>query len=451
MKPDSRPEPSDGSKKYAMKIKSAPKRWIANSFDFLLLTFSFDRSGRGAPQTRMLLIVGVMLVTFILWAALVELDQVVSAQGKAVPYSNLQVIDHYEGGRVEKIYVRSGDKVESGQLLVALSPLQTSGEFNVNRENLGLLTMRLARLNAEYNGRVTFNEPRNMKGEFREYYLSELSLFRDRTSKANANIAQLRSDIESGLAKANSAKARLSATREEFEVTRQLVARGLEPRLTLIRAQSSLAEAEGALKEAEQDLKKAQASLSSTQAQRQEEILGELTKIRSEITQTNESLLVSADKADRMDIKSPIAGTVNRVLVSTPGETIRPGDAVAEVVPADSRLIIETNVLPQDIGFVARGQNALIKFSAYDFSIFGPMVGVVDIVGSDAVDVGKNGETAYVVKLAMNGPYIGTNGQELPVLPGMQAQVDIITGKRTLMNYIFSPFTKAIQTSFREK
>jgi len=162
MKPDSRPEPSDGSKKYAMKIKSAPKRWIANSFDFLLLTFSFDRSGRGAPQTRMLLIVGVMLVTFLLWAALVELDQVVSAQGKAVPYSNLQVIDHYEGGRVEKIYVRSGDKVESGQLLVALSPLQTSGEFNVNRENLGLLTMRLARLNAEYNGRVTFNEPRHM-------------------------------------------------------------------------------------------------------------------------------------------------------------------------------------------------------------------------------------------------------------------------------------------------
>ena len=121
-------------------------------------------------------------------------------------------------------------------------------------------------------------------------------------------------------------------------------------------------------------------------------------------------MLVSADKADRTDIKSPISGTVNRVLVSTTGSTVKPGEPVVEIVPEDSRMVVELNVLPQDIGFIRRGQRALIKFSAYDYSIFGPMEGMVNIVGSDAVEAGTTGETVFVVKLAMDGPYVGTTG-----------------------------------------
>ena len=212
-----------------------------------------------------------------------------------------------------------------------------------------------------------------------------------------------------------------------------------------------MAEAESAVVASEQDLKRSQAAYSSALSQRQEEILAELTKVRTELTQVNETLLVSADKADRTDIRAPISGTVNRVLVSTTGSTVKPGEPVVEIVPEDSRMVIEVNVVPQDIGFIRRGQRALIKFSAYDYSIFGPMDGSVDVVGSDAIDTGKSDETAFMVKLVMAGPYIGTNGAKLPIIPGMQAQVDIVTGKRTLMAYFFSPFSKAMDTSFRER
>ena len=419
--------------------------------DFFAQTFSVDRTGRGAPATRMLFLVSAMLLVFFIWASFVELDQVVSAQGKAVPFASLQVVEHYEGGRVEKILVRAGDRVESGALLVSLSPLQTSGDFNVQKESLALLTIRLARLNAEYAGKSRFEVAEPIRSNFKEYMSSELALFRDRKLKENANLAQLRSDIDGNLAKELSAKASLAATREEFEVTRQLVARGLEARLSLIRAQSALAEAESAVTASAQDLKRSRAAFSSTLSQRQEEILAELTKVRSELTQVNETLLVSADKADRTDIRAPISGTVNRVLVSTTGSTVKPGEPVVEIVPEDTRMVVEVNVVPQDIGFIRRGQRALIKFSAYDYSIFGPMEGVVNIVGSDAVDTGTNGETAFMVKLAMDGPYIGSEGSALPIIPGMQAQVDIITGKRTLMGYFFAPFSKAIDSSFRER
>ncbi len=419
--------------------------------DFFVQAFSFDRTGRGSPATRMLFLVSGMLLAFLLWASFVELDQVVSAQGKAVPFASLQVVEHYEGGRVEKILVRAGDRVERGALLVSLSPLQTTGDVNVQNKSLALLTIRLARLNAEYTGKESFEMAEPIRSSFKDYVSSEQALFRDRSLKANANLAQLRSDIDGNFAKEQSAKSRLAATREESEVTRQLVERGLEARLSLIRAQSALAEAELAVTAAGQDLKRSQAALASILSQRQEEILSELTKVRTELTQVNETLLVSADRADRANIRAPISGTVNRVMVSTTGSTVKPGEPVVEIVPEDTRMVVEVNVVPQDIGFIRRGQRSLIKFSAYDYSVFGPMDGVVSIVGSDAIDTGSNGQTAFIVKLSMEGSYIGSEGSVLPIIPGMQAQVDIITGKRTLMGYFFSPFSKAIDSSFRER
>ena len=420
-------------------------------FDFFGQLFSLDRRGRGAPSTQLLFIVSGLFVIFLVWASFVELDQVVSAEGKVVPFSQLQVIEHYEGGRVKEIFVRPGDQVDIGALLISLSPLQTAGDFNVQKENLAFMTVRLARLNAEYIGKLSFTVASDLKISAKEFYVSELALFRDRQSQNRSNLAKLRSDIDASLARLISSRARLSATKEEFEVTRQLVARGLEARLSLIRAQGVLAEAGSTFTSAEQDLKRAEASYQSARSQRREEILAELTTVRTDLSQAKETLLVSADKADRTEIRSPTKGTVNRVLVSTTGSTVNPGEPVVEIVPADARLVINADVMPQDIGFIRRGQTALIKFSAYDYSVYGPKEGVVNIVGSDAVEFGESGQTSYVVKLDLDGPYVGLNAEILPIIPGMQVQLDIITGKRTLMAYFFSPFSRALQSSFRER
>ena len=216
-------------------------RLVKNKFlDFFAQAFSVDRTGRGAPETRMLLLLSGMLLVFVFWASFVELDRIVSTEGKAVPFASLQVVEHYEGGRVESILVRAGDRVENGALLVSLSPLQTSGDFNVQKESLALLTIRLARLNAEYLGRENFEVAEPIRSDFRDLVSAERALFRDRNLSVNSKLTQLRSDIDANVAREKSAQSQLMATREEFEVTRELVVRGLEARLSLIRAQSAV-------------------------------------------------------------------------------------------------------------------------------------------------------------------------------------------------------------------
>jgi len=413
-------------------------------------TFSYDIENRERMTSQFLFIIFGIFVIGIFWSVLAELDQVVSAQGKVISSGRLQVIEHFEGGRVQKIHVKTGEEVNSGDLLISLVPIQAQGEFNVAKENNASLAIRLARLNAELSQTNKLDLPDEILKDYPEIVRTELTLLKEKQAYFQSQQLQKKNDISSAKARFNSADSGLSAAREEARVVKQLVERGLEAKLSLVRAEKSLAEATSAMLVAKEEISKAEQALSSFTKEYQTNILNEITKSRSEFSSSRENVRISADKSDRTALRSPVSGTVNRILVTTEGQTVKAGEPVAEIVPSGSSVIIEAKVAPADIGFVRLKQRALVKLTTYDYSIFGALDGFVSVIGSDSITEEK-GEQFYVVKIELASSYVDSGKKNMTILPGMIAQIDIVTGKRTIFNYIFSPLTKVMQESFREK
>ena len=200
-----------------------------------------------------------------------------------------------------------------------------------------------------------------------------------------------------------------------------------------------------------QELLRAQSTMDALIREQQTEILKELSDVRSKLTSARENIRVAADKADRSELRAPVTGVVNSVLVSTIGGTIKPGEAVVEIVPEGSEIVVEALVSPADIGFIEIGQEALIKITAYDFSVFGSLKGMVDVIAADTTTDEETGQQFYKVRLSFLEAYLDAKGRQLKIIPGMEAQVDIVVGKRSALDYVLSPLLRVTQESLREK
>ena len=426
------------------------KKILANAKFIIKETFSYDIENRERLSSQLLFIISAFFILGLLWAYFAKLDQVVTAQGKVISSSNLQAVEHFEGGRVEKIHVVSGQTVKKDDLLISLSPIQSKSEFNIALDNVAMLSTRLIRLTAEYEGKNSFDLPKEIININPQIINSEKNLFKERRAQAASQLSQRRAEITSSKSKVNAAEVSAIASNEELKVTRTLVERGLEAKITLFRAEKAAADANSFLTTARQDLIKAEAVYTGFSQELQANILTELTKVRSDLTVARENSAVSADRADRTSIRSPIDGVVNRILVSTEGGTIAAGEKVVEIVPSDSGMTIEAKVSPADIGFIRLKQEALVKITTYDSSVFGAIKGSITVIGADSITEDKS-EQYYLIKIELQKNYLAKGDTRLQIMPGMVAQVDIITGKRTIFEYIFSPFTKMLQESFREK
>ena len=426
------------------------KKILANTKFIIKETFSYDIENRERLSSQLLFIISAFFVLGLLWAYFAKLDQVVTAQGTVISSSRLQVIEHFEGGRVEKIHVQSGQVVKKDELLISLSPIQSKSEFNIAVDNVAMLSTKLIRLTAEYEGKTSFDLPKEITDANPQIANTEKSLFKERRAQAVSQLSQRRAEINSSKSKLNAAEVSAVAANEELKVMRALIERGLEAKISLFRAEKSAADANSFLTTARQDLIKAEAAYNGFLQELQASILTELTKVRSDLTAARENSAVSADRADRASIRSPIDGVVNRILVSTEGGTVKAGERVAEIVPSDSGMIVEAKVSPADIGFIRLKQEALVKLTTYDSSVFGALKGSIAVIGSDSITEEK-GEQYYLIKIELQKNYLAKGDTRLQIMPGMVAQVDVITGKRTVFEYIFSPFTKMMQESFREK
>ena len=426
------------------------KKILANAKFIIKETFSYDIENRERLSSQLLFIISAFFVLGLLWAYFAKLDQVVTAQGTVISSSRLQVIEHFEGGRVEKIHVQSGQTVKKDELLISLSPIQSKSEFNIAVDNVAMLSTKLIRLTAEYEGKTSFDLPKEIADANPQIANTEKNLFKERRAQAISQLSQRRAEINSSKSKLNAAEVSAVAANEELKVMRTLIERGLEAKISLFRAEKSAADANSSLTTARQDLIKAEAAYNGFLQELQASILTELTKVRSDLTAARENSAVSADRADRASIRSPIDGVVNRILVSTEGGTVKAGERVAEIVPSDSGMIVEAKVSPADIGFIRLKQEALVKLTTYDSSVFGALKGSIAVIGSDSITEEK-GEQYYLIKIELQKNYLAKGDTRLQIMPGMVAQVDVITGKRTVFEYIFSPFTKMMQESFREK
>ena len=421
-----------------------------NPFTIIKETFSYDLENRERFSSQLLFVVTAFFVLLLFWMYFAKLDIVVNAQGTVISSARLQVIEHFEGGRVDKIHVRAGQAVKKADVLIELSPLQSQSEYSVSLDNVAALTARLSRLTAEYDGKNALKIPKKIGDDFPEIVRSERRLLRERQAQYKSQLLQRRSDINSAKARLDAAKTSNDAAIEELSIMRKLVERGLEAEISLVRADKAAAEANSALINARQDRDKAEAAFAGYMQEMQATILTELTKVRGELATAVGGSAVMADRAERTAIRAPIDGVINRVLVSTEGGTVKAGERVVEMVPSDSSMVIEAKVSPNDIGFVRTSQVALVKLTTYDSSVFGAFEGNISVVGSDSITEEK-GDQYYLVKIELTKTFLEKGDMRLQLRPGMIAQVDIITGKRRIYEYVFSPVTKMLKESFREQ
>jgi adhesin transport system membrane fusion protein len=419
---------------------------------------------RTASNMLLWLVVGFVVVFFV-WAALTELDRTVRGMGRVIPSSQLQVVSNLEGGIVQDILVRSGQRVRAGDPLIRLEGTQTSAEFGSGEATLYGLSLRIARLQAEMAGRDPAY-PAASDAIAADQIRIEQSLHNARLADlaAMGGAAQARlGQAERAVAEAEASyQARISAyeqRRSEARLIGPLVERGIEPRLSLIQAESAANIAQSEMQAAGQTVARARSGVAearSTMAQQRQEWRAqagtELATASAEYAARRRALPALADRAQRTVLRAPLAGRINRVLVTTRGGSVRAGEPVVEIVPSEETLLVEAKVRPQDIAFVRIGQHARVAITAFDRSIYGVLEGSVVSISPDAVLEERTGETWYTVRVrttenALHDP----NGRPLAIGVGMTAEVDLLGEKRTILQYILSPIARLSETALREQ
>lgn len=403
-------------------------------------------------------IVGFVAIA-VLWASLAEVDRSVRSVGRVIPSSRLQVVSNLEGGVVEQILVRPGDAVERGDILVRLSPTLTEAAFGSSTAEVNALQAKIARLDAEVTGRTPQYGPVPQ-----EQVDIESSLHRARSAElqsaqaaASARINQAERAVVEAQSRLEARRSILTTAEQELEMIRPLVPTRVVPEVDLIRAENDAAVARMELESANAALARARSAVAEARAQAAQVRSDWVTQAATELAQAQAELNVKvsqmpalSDRVDRTIIRSPVTGTVNRVLVTTVGGTVSAGSPIAEIVPTNDALYVEAMVRPQDIANVRLGQTARIEITAYNRVIYGTLDGEVTSISPDAVPDEESGESFYNVEIQTNETLTSDDGEPLEIGSGMVANVSLLGEKRSVLSYIFTPITRLTETAFRD-
>jgi len=414
--------------------------------------------------TVLLWVIVALTLSMLLWAALAQVDEVVHADGRVVPSSRLQVVSNLEGGIVKQILVKAGDRVSAGQPLLRLDATATAADYARSDTSIDALIARATRLEAKARGRplvfpaaIATAVPALVANE-RALYTAQLSTMASQREIVTARLQQAdRAAAQAGADTATRTEM-LAQTRRETAILAPLVEKGVEPMMSLVRAQSAERQAESARDAAAEAGRRADAArseaasaLRNADQQFRAQAAEALATTRAEIAAQSKTMPALADRMRRTELRAPLSGRVNRVLVSTIGGSIRPGEPLVEVVPDGDTLVIEANVKPADIAFLRLGQDANIKVSAYDYSVYGTLPGKVERIAPDAVVDERTGESHFTIRVRTSGSLVGRNGRRLLIGPGMTAEVDVLGEERSILSYILTPVTRLRASAFREK
>ena len=399
----------------------------------------------------------------LLWAALAKVDVVVNASGRLVPASQLQTLSNLEGGTISRIAVSPGQVVRAGQVLMLLDPVQRASDAAAGQASLDALSVRAARLSAEARGSGTpIDLPRvdpQLRASERALAQSDAASLASERGLALARQDQARRAVTEAEAQLQQRQEALSLAAREEAVIRPLVEQGAEPRLSLERLASQRLQAEATVRAAGAALSRASAGLA--EADRAVSAVGTrfrnraaeaLAATRAELASRSGQQPALADRLARTQVRAPVASIVLRLLVNTPGAAVSPGQPLVELVPVGDKLQLEAKVMPADIGFVKAGQQTKVRVTAYDYSLYGALTGLVQSVAPDAVVDQRTGEVHFLVRIALPGKCFATQDAGcLPLRPGMQADVSILGPKRSVLSYLLSPLNTVRSRAFQER
>lgn len=415
--------------------------------------------------TILLWVIVALTVSLLLWAALANVDEVVHANGKVIPSSRLQVVSNLEGGIVSEILVRAGDRVKAGDTLLRLDNTASTADFARNDTSIDALLARAARLEAEARGRglgfpasLEQSAPALVANE-RALHNAQISSMETEREIARSRLLQAERAMAQAESETGARNEALMLAQREVEILRPLVEKGVEPTMSLVRAQSAERQAASARDAASSAARRAAAGRSeaisavrNVEQRFRAQASEALAQTRGEIAAQSQSMPALADRLRRTELKAPVTGVVNRVLISTIGGSVRPGETLVEVVPEGDTLVVEAMVAPSDIAFVRLGQKASVKVSAYDYSVYGTLEGKVENIAPDAIVNERTGDSHFTIRVrTAQTALTGEGGVRLPISSGMTAEVDVLGRERSVLNYLLTPISRLRDNAFREK
>ena len=413
--------------------------------------------------TIFLFVVAALVVAFGGWSAMAHIDEVAVGLGKIIPSSQVQMIQNLEGGILAERLVREGEMVEQGQVLMRVDATGFESELRQNRARQVALEAQIARLTAETEGRdIAF--PSHILANRPDAAERESALFKSRLSELEAALDGIRQQIEQRRQEVNNLKARenslargLSFAQQELQMSLELAEKGYRSKLEVLKLRQRYTEIEGQLESTRIAVPQAQAALSEAERRLEErrhsfrsQALAELAQHRSELAGLTEALRAQEDRVTRREVRSPVHGIVKQVKVHTIGGVIQPGADLMEIVPLDDQLLVEARVSPSDIAFIRPGQKATVKLTAYDYSIYGGLDAELDHISADSL-LNERGEPYYLIRVRTKQNHLGSDGKKLAVMPGMVATVDIVTGDKTVLQYLMKPLLKTTERALRER
>ena len=412
----------------------------------------------------MLWVIALSVIWLIVWSSRAPIDEIARGEGNVIPSSRLQVVQNLEGGIVEELYVHEGDVVTKDQPLLKIQDINFMSSFEENRMRIEELSARSVRLYAEAND-MEFDLAKETLGiknsgflnEERKLYLSNKEQLNANISIIQSQLSQRKNELTEVNAKIKRLSQSLSLLKEEITLKRPLVAQGVVPEVELLQLRRELNKAEGDLEASKLSVPRIRSSIAETQGKISEVMLEFSTRAKEQYNEVSaeqklieQSVGALGDRVSRTTVRAPVDGTVKRLFVNTVGGVIKPGMDIMEIVPTDDILLIEVKIKPSDIAFIRINQPAIVKFTAYDFAIYGGLHGHVSHIGADTITDDK-GNTFYTALIKTDVSQPSTTSSKLVVKVGMIASVDILTGKKTVLDFLLKPILKAKQQALRER
>ena len=437
------------------------------------------------PRSSRILLWGVVcfVVVALVWAYFAELDEITRGEGSVIPSQQVQVVQYLEGGILKDIYIKEGDQVEAGQSLLRVDETQFLSDFRGQAQEGAYFEISVARHKAELNSIIISGngnasqwqeqvgiqaQPILMSDEWKVQYPllygREQAQLEEHLRNLSNQLDILGRQIEQRVQEKRELESKLSHIQrsyklslQEVSMTRPLAEQGVIPKIELIKLERDLNNYKQELEGVKLLLPKVQLSVQEAVAKRREIALNarsesqqKLNERLAQFKQSTEQQVSLRDRVDRTTVISPVQGTIKTISVNTIGGVIRPGMDLVEIVPTEDHLLIEAKVSPKDIAFLRPGLAAVVRLTAYDFSIYGGLKGTVEHISADTIE-DDQGNIYYLIRVKTENNDLGRGNTSLPIIPGMMATVDIMTGKKSVLDYLLKPIFKAQQQALRER
>ncbi len=420
-----------------------------------------DPSSRAMSLT--VWIAAALLLGALLWAGFAVLEEVTTGEGKAIPSSKVQVIQNLEGGIVSDIFVREGQVVDKGDTLLRLDDTRFMSSRSESEVDRLTLTAQVERLAAEAEGR-SLTLPAEVTSSAPQVAADEQALYESRQRRLaseqrtlNEQLRQKAQELAEFRSKQEQFRSSLALVQQELDMSAPLVSSGAVSPVEILRLKRNAVELRGSMNANTLAIPRAEAAISEIKSRVQESELAfradaarELNEKRNDLARISASRIAIDDRMSRTTVVSPVRGIVKTLKVNTIGGVVQPGSDLLEIVPLEDNLLIEAKVRPQDVAFLHPGQKAMVKFSAYDYTLYGGLPARLEMIGADTITDDKD-NSFYLIQVRTDSNHLGSDSRPLLIIPGMIATVDIITGEKSVLDYLLKPVLKARAEALRER